>query len=405
MGFTNTQYANTIANLVQASESKLNNPYYKFTDKQPTPTTYYKQNKTRSTLDCASQLHYAHVSDQSALRYNKIIDFYLYGIEKITVDYDLGDNGIESNPISGDAIILPNTIEPLPGDFFSINYVKEDLLFKVDYVTPDTLDTGSMLYKIEYHLELVNQSEDIEKQVIDTYRFIADNVGTEYNCLISSSGYDLASSLDALCSELTTYFNSIFFNSRLQTYVYKHEDTWNFYDPYMIEFLRRNKILSDDYIMHQTTTEVTFPYEYTQTFFYALEKKDPGIVPNDGAAIANLITDINSLFVNRLEDYYQVKYNYKLPYIPYQTTFTVFAKELINGIKNNTIYDNNDSNSIYNLIISYMNGNNSIDYGIIDQVHKLDYTDNATNFYLIPIYIYILKRYISSNILSSQTIN
>ena len=39
MGFTNTTYTNTITNLIQASESKISNPYYKFTDKKPTTVT------------------------------------------------------------------------------------------------------------------------------------------------------------------------------------------------------------------------------------------------------------------------------------------------------------------------------------------------------------------------------
>lgn len=402
MGFINTQYSDTITNLIQAGESKLTNPYYKFSDKKPTTVVYYKQNKTKSTLDCASEINYAYVSNQSALRYNKIIDFQLYGLPQITVNYDVGDNGVEADTIAGDCIVLPNTIEPLPGDFFSINQVKEDLLFMVDHVTPDTLDTGANIYKIEYHLELSNSIDDIEKQVVETFRFIAGYVGTEYNCFISSANMELAESLSDLCDQLITYYNSIFFKTRVQTYVYRYKDTYNFYDPFMVEFLRRNKIMSTptdfNYVMHQVHTEITFPYEYSRTFFAALETRDIALATSTNVATADLITDINSLFTSRIEDYYQVKY---MGNMPYKTRFNVFDKALIDGIRENKTY--NGQNSIYNIIISYMNGaSNYIDANIIDEIHKMDLTDTMVTFYMIPLYIFIIRNYISNNILANN---
>ena len=54
--FTDTKYTNTIDSLVNATKSKLNNPYYKFNDRKPTKVTYYAQNKEMSTLDEASGL-------------------------------------------------------------------------------------------------------------------------------------------------------------------------------------------------------------------------------------------------------------------------------------------------------------------------------------------------------------
>lgn len=405
MGFTNTQYSDTITNLIQASESKLVNPYYKFSDKKPTTVNYYKQNKTKSTLDCSSEINYAYVSQQSALKYNKIINFQLYGLPKIELNYDVGDNGLEADSIAGDAIVLPNTIEPLPGDFFSILQVNEDVLFRVDSVTPDTLDNGANIYKIEYHLELSNSTEQIEEQVVDTFTFIAEYVGTEYNCLISSANTELAEALTSVCEQLTTYYNSLFFKSRLQTYVYKYDDTYNFYDPFMIEFMRRNKIMSTstdfNYIMHQTHTEITFPYEYSRTFFAALETKDIALAISSNVATVDLITDINSLFTSRLEDYYQVKY---MDNMPYKTRFNVFDKELISGIKSNTLCKGDKS--IYNIIINYMNGaKDYLDLSLINEIHKMDYTDNKTTFYLIPFYIFIIRNYISNNILSTKSTN
>lgn len=424
-GFSNTQYTGTINSLISASESKLiNNPYYKFSDKKPTPVIYYKQNIKKSTLDCASELQYAHVSNQSALKYNKIINFVLYGIDRMTTDYDVTENGVESSPISGDAIVLPNTIEPLPGDFFSIPQIKEDVLFKVDGVTPDTLDTGANLYKIEYHLELVKESNQIEDQVVNTFRFLEGYVGTEYSCLITDEDYNLGSKLEQLSNDLCMYFNNIFYNSRVQTYTYYYTGAddankkglssggvldsggFRFYDPYMIEFIRRNKIITNngefEYIAHQTTLDRTFPYEYSRSFFNALENKDINCIGDNIYVTANLITQINSLFTARLEDYYQLKI---MDNSPYKTKVQIFDPELISAIKNNKKFTSGSMKTIYNMIVSYMNNEEGyIDESIIEEVHKMDLTDNKICFYMIPFYIFIIRNYISSNILSPQTI-
>jgi hypothetical protein len=352
-------------------------------------------------------MQYAHVSDQSAIKFNQINEFLLYGLPDITVEYDVGDNGVEANAISGDCTILPNTIEPLPGDFFSINYIKEDLLFKVDSVSPDTLDTGANIYKIEFHLELVDNSEKIKDQVVATYKFIVEYVGTEFNCLISDEEYNLATSIEELQESLVNYYNSLFYDSRVQTFVFKFRDTWNFYDPYLIEFIRRNSLMSYGdkymYVGHQTYVSPFFGYEYSKSFLYAIESHDLKCFGNLVFATADLITDANSLFVNRLQDYYQIKYNDK---DTLKTRFTVLDEEVIQHILDNELFDDNSSKKIYNVLISYMNDDEDyMTQFVADCVHDLDIADEQSAFYLIPIYIFILSSYLKNNVLSTTSEN
>lgn len=387
--FTNSVYTNTINSLDQAAQSKLQNPYYLFTDKHPTPVTYYKQNKTKSTVDRGSKLQYAHVSEFSALRFNKILNFVLYGIDRINVDYDVGDNGLEAGAISGEFIVLPNTIEPTTGDFFKINYLTSDILFKVDSVTPDTIDSGATIYKCEYHLELTGQTDQIERQVVKVFNFIAGNVGTEFSCLLEDGDYNFINQLEELAGELATYYNNVFFKPRVQTYVYLHDGAYNFYDPFLIEFLRRNRVLDVNgefhYVAHQTVVHRTFDLDYSKTIFYALEK---GIKEFTNICTADKITQFNSLFTSRLEDYYQVNYMDKTPY---KTRYNQFPGYLPDAIKNGS----KPENPIYNLLVAYMNGvtDNLITSETIEYFRKLDFEPNQTLYYIIPIYIYIIKKY------------
>ena len=395
--FGNKTYTNIIDGLVQATNSKINNPYYVFSDKKPTKVNYYRQNAYMSTVDRGSKMQYAHVSKQSALKFNKIVDFVLYGIDKITVDYDVGDDGPESAPISGEAIILPNTIIPYDGDFFSIPYIKEDLLFKVDSITPDTLDTGANFYKIEYHLELVDKISQIEDQVSETYNFVVSNAGTDFNCLLTSAQVDMVEKLESLTDQLINFFDGFFYKHGVQTYVYA-DNRGYMYDPFLIEFIRRNKLFGDAYVAHQTVTERTFAFDYTKTFFYALEQKDASLFAQSNTATADLITDINSLFTSRLEDYYSIRY---VDNSLYKTRFSILPKELIEGVKTGKTLAGN-KNSFYNVIINYFNGSESyITDSIVDDIKKLETLDNKTLYYMLVFYIFIIRDYIKSNILSN----
>lgn len=394
--FSDTRYVNTIDSLVNATKSKLENPYYQFADKKPTKVTYYSQNIEKSTLDESSGLFGSHVGTESPFVFNKINDFILYGIERMTTEYDAGDLGLQANPIDGEAVVLPNTIIPRPGDFFSIPYVKEPLLFKVTSSSPDTLDNGANMYRIEYSLNRTNAIETIEKQIHTTYNFFINNVGTDMKAIMRSTDVDMINELKVLTSDLITIFYNIFFKTKLQTFVYNH-DGWNMYDPFLIEFLIRNKVLSfgDKYIHvdHAAYINNTFSMDYNETFFRYLERKDKDLrCPS--FATADLITDINSLFSTRIEDYYAIKY---VDRSPYKTRLQVFDPEVLERIKENKSYDEKDNKEFYNLWIGYFNESDQYITGrLMDLIRKMDYEDNLTLFYALPINIFIIEKYIEN---------
>ena len=396
--FTDTKYTATIDKLVDATKSKLNNPYYKFNDRKPTKVDYYAQNKEKSTLDEASGLYDSHIGMNSPFKFNKINDFLLYGIERITTAYEAGEFGLESAAIGGEAIVLPNTISPRPGDFFSISYIKETLLFKVNGVSNDTLDTGANIYKLEYQLEKVDSIDQIESQVEKRFNFIATNVGTDFKTIIQDCDMNLVRDLEVLVETLITYFDNIFFNSKLQTFVYNF-DGWNMYDPYLIEFFIRNRVLNYGseyrYVAHATTVNKTFAMDYSRSFFRKLEVGSQANFDhnvNGLIATADLITDPNSLFAARLEYYYQVFYTDNKPY---KTRFSLIPMDVIEHIRENKMYDKGDKNEIYNLCIAYFNNNKNFIRGdILELIKNADYMNNLDCFYVLAISIFIIEKMI-----------
>lgn len=395
--FTNTTYTNTVDSLVKASKGVLNNPYYVFTDKKPTKVTYYKQNLEKSTLDPGSNLNYAHLGQESPIKFNKILEFFLYGIDHIEVDNDIGDFGLESAPVEGEAVLPPNVIIPTMGDFFSISYLGEDILFKVNNVNNDTLDNGSNLYKINYKLEYTESRAEIEKQVTKTFHCVVNTIGSDFKCIIEETSYQLISILEDTLSEMVDAYQ-IFFNGKVQNFVYKMNGFY-FYDSYLIEFMIKNKIMSYGssyiYVHHDTSIPKTFAYDYTKTIFYVLEH--PNELPTRkirNTASAILVSDINSLMTTYMDRFFEMNYTDSNQY---NSRMEIIPFEILERCKSGELYLDTDpvEKRVYNLMIAYFS--NKYDYmesNVIDLIRQLDYVENKEFYYLIPINIFIIRQFI-----------
>ena len=153
MGLINISHSEMTQSMIDLQSDLLKNPYYLFNDKKGTPTEYYNLNTTRSTLDEALEIPYSNLGSDSPLRFNLVHGFYLYGLDRVQYSVDNGELGLESGEITGDAIILPDTITPYPGDYFSIIMVKQKYLFKVIEAHPDTFNNGANYWRISYVLQ------------------------------------------------------------------------------------------------------------------------------------------------------------------------------------------------------------------------------------------------------------
>ena len=393
--FTNTSYNDTVHSLLGAMNSALNNNYYKYSDKPPTPVEYFHINKQASSLDEASRLAYNNVGVDSPLRFNLIHNMMLYGIEQIQLQYSSEEFGIESAAIEGDAYVLPNTITPYPDDQFCITYLKKQIVFKVTHVDPDTLEDGSNVFKISYRSS-TSSVLSLQRQVVDEYELIMNNVGTEMNPILKSSAVDFIKKVEQHLISLKQFYKRLFYNKRVQTFIFQYRND-NFYDPYMIEFLRKNKILEGDgeyiYIQHQLTLEPLFPAYYNKTMFACLENKD--LVHVDQYEIMGVgrgITNEFTIFANRMEPYWEIYYNYPIGY-EVLDMIPCFKRILIDHIIGEELIES--KYTYYNIIIKYMLSVD-IDENDISQLDTINFENSSLLFYAIPCIIYCLEQYINN---------
>ena len=397
--FINTNYNKTIDNLVEGAKSRLNNPFYIYGDRKPTIVTYYNINHNASTIDKGSSTLYDDIGQNSSLRFNKIENFHLYGIEKINVNLDVGEYGLES-PIEGEALILPNTIVPVPGDMFIINHViDKPYLFMVTGIGIDTLYTGANFYKISYKLTRTDMDALTSLETVQTikrFTYKAGNVGTTLTPLIESNQAELIDKIEDNIDTLLNYYMNLFYKNSVQNFILEYQHMY-LYDPYLIEFMIRNKLFAlsgNNYFHVEQAVYIgdTFALEYDHSIFKDIEIKKSNMRLNSVYPVP--VDDPNSLLVDRLESYY--KLSNKVMYKDYDNPINWLDMDLLDRVINNKLYDE-DSNLYYrNLLILYMNNKEfDITDKIMNSIMDLEFNYTKELFYMIPILVFILKSYVN----------
>lgn len=396
--FTNTTYTDTYNSLVDGFKDIIkSNPYAYLTDKKGTETVYWNQSEEDTTLDSAVENKYESIGNQSPTRFKKISNLFIYGLEKIMINIENGDFGLEADGIEGEAIILPNTIIPYPDDYFTITHIAENIGFKVITVMTDTLDNGANFYKIGYKLDSGAYKEKLDDQTIGDFTIIQNNVGTKFQSVVRSDVYTSIELLEDITSRLKTYYISLFYRERVQALVFKHGEAY-FYDPYMVQFLIRNKILENPdeyiYITQQVPIKSQFQIFYDKTIFRAIESRSINLFKTASTnAVADYIDDIMSIFTTRIEDYFKVEYDNKAPALSGRMPIPCIDSELIEKIITNVHYDNDVLN---NIIIKFINDTQFvITESDIAGIENIDYEHNIKLFYTIPIIIFIIESYIT----------
>ena len=397
--FINTNYNKTIDNLVEGAKSRLNNPFYIYGDRKPTIVTYYNINHNASTIDNGSSTLYDDIGQNSSLRFNKIENFHLYGIEKINVNLDIGEYGLEA-PIEGEALILPNTIVPVPGDMFIINHViDKPYLFMVTGIGIDTLYTGANFYKISYKLTRTDMDALTSLETVQTikrFTYKAGNVGTTLTPLIESNQAELIDKIEENIDTLLNYYMNLFYKNSVQNFILEYQHMY-LYDPYLIEFMIRNKLFAlsgNNYFHVEQAVYIgdTFALEYDHSIFKDIEIKKSNMRLNSVYPVP--VDDPNSLLVDRLESYY--KLSNKVMYKDYDNPINWLDMDLLDRVINNDLYDE-DSNLYYrNLLILYMNNKEfDITDKIMNSIMDLEFNYTKELFYMIPILVFILKSYVN----------
>lgn len=397
-----TTYKDSIENVTSFYNDLVNNPFYQFGDQKPIICTYYNLDKTYSSLDTGSKLSYDNIGKESPLRFNRIKDLIIYGFNKIQLSSSIDEFGLESDNITGDCVIIPNNFMPTEGDYFEVDHIKDSTyLFIVTDVQKDTLNNGSNAFKITYKLEY-NSNLNLDDLVLHNYQAIEVREGTNIKKVVRCEDYDIAKYIDATCVYLKKYFNNLFYNPYVQTFIFEDLTEYRIYDQYMIEFLIRNKILADGEdsfisVTHIIPVHQTFNIDYDRSFFRVFElKRLDRLLSSDRNLVADYIKQYGSVFDSRYETYYKAKYeDHSTP--PY-TTYCI-SDDLVYDITDHNLVSEDDPQMEgylwKNILIKYFY-NEDITEAEIKSIESFKFEYARDAFYLIPLLIFCLEKYMIS---------
>lgn len=381
-------------------EKRLGSQYTIFFDnKTPTFTTYYHINNVNSITDSGWFNVERIIGSQSPIRFQKIENFPIYGIESIKPDLGDEDMGLQAS-FDGDAIILPNTIKPLPNDLFTISYLGTRFVFMVTEVNYDTIKSNNF-YSINYTMRAESDVTEIEKQVLEKYDCVFENIGTDDKCLIRSNVFEKINIITDWCKKISREYTSLFYNVRYNSFLYDTGVGIFLYDRYLTQFINNNKLFAEKNsynTLHLSNEDYkpSFISEYEDCIYRAIEDRDIDAVdymralhwtisyPDSIFKFYN-VENVRSVFINRTGDHM---------YLP---------DALISNIKTNVTPSDDDI--LGNLLVKHFNNElntvDAIDVGVLKK-YKIRYV--YTDFMMIPIALYCLLKTVRSE-LDNRNIN
>lgn len=260
-------------------ENRFKSPTARFIDTTPVFVTYYHVDMDNTTVDEGFLDVASVIGHRSPIRFNKIENFPLYGMDQIVLNIAEDDQGLDTT-WDGDGIVLPKTIKPVPNDFFVIPTLKDYYIFRVTNIQYDTIMPDNY-YKIEFKLEYIDSTklEEIEKQVLEEHVCVLENIGTETNCIIEKSSYQKIKEIENMYAEIKDLYMAMFYNDRHNVFLCEIEDGKLLYDPLQTYFVNIHKLFNskNDLSTLILTDQYDDPkrkYKYAKSVYKFLETRD-----------------------------------------------------------------------------------------------------------------------------------
>ena len=393
-----------IISLGEYRQTELNN-YNKFLESRPIFITYYSQDSVLSTADTGMQTVERLVGSSSPIKYNQLKEFPLYGTQLSQIDINDGDFGL--NPeFRSEGVILPGTITPKVGDFFTIDYMEKDYLFKVIDINGDTIKSNSGYYKIQFKFSKPEDDTLIENNIGEKYTVIYDNLGSnETRSIVRDDDFSLLTELKKIKSKLSIIYKDVFYNNQTNTFTFteiiNHEELptcLEVYDIFLTYFLKKNKLI-DSILLQVENTYKNFNLIYNNSIY--------GFLENPKRNIENIQFLFNKYFLVRdIPDYGssfyifdKEIYNIELKKDKENPLYHFYLDEdFIRNIEANVPYKSNDNLSkIKNCIIHYINGTDLTNEFLFETCSEIQYfiEDMKEYFLYIPILLFIINNNIN----------
>lgn len=220
----------------------------KYTGAGRTLVTYFNINDDKTSTSLGMATHYQILGTDSPLRYNQIEKFPLLGLTPMSPEEaTASQTQVRDYALNGELYIIPGTIQPKENDFFIINHVKMNHIFRIVQVTQDGLNIDGY-YKCSYQLFSTNPAE-IEwafKQTVKKYVCDLKTVGgDDLVPVIGKEDYETRSRLIKMVNDMVENYTARFYDRTHNCYLL-HLNGRTLFDLCGNMFMAKNSIMIND---------------------------------------------------------------------------------------------------------------------------------------------------------------
>ena len=426
-----------IAKRVDDYLDKSTSEYTRFLETTPNFVTYYQYDRVISTMDKGLENVESNIGSHSPNRFKKIEKFPIYEVDTMNLIQSFEDTGMKTT-YEGEAVILPGTLRPYTTDMFVIDYIGKQYLFKITNVNNDTI-RNKPFYRIQFELDRrMKDSGDIDLYLTGEYISIFDNIGTNYDNVITKKDFLTIDYIDKISLELIDRYKRNFYDKRMNVISLKNNiGSFHLYNRYITKFLMDHELLkiekgfmTDIYLVDIADDMPCFFENYKKTIFYALERKNPRLPMRQFAEPYTYKFKINQFdFFGKW--WYGLHYNdtensKSMCMFPIKFTDNIRSGELytekpsiedlntdnLNIIINrqgNITYVQHESSDftndpefypevsegyiVENIIIDYMHNRLELTEEMLDAVNDIDFSYDMYCYSMVPLLLYVMKEY------------
>lgn len=376
-------------------EERISSPLVRFLDKNPVFVTYYHIDNNESTVANGWEDIKSLTGKESPLKYQKITKFPIFGLEKIMLSIEESEQGIDVG-FQSEAVILPNTIKPLPNDLFMINHIRHTFIFRITDISIDSIRADNF-YKIEYKLEYTDESslEALEKHnVHEKYDCILQNIGTEDKCIIREDYKQHLLDLNKMYEDIVELYKMMFYDKRYNCLIIENDNS-KVYDPYQTMFLNKHNLLNriDNYNTIYLSMQISdnrINLKYEKSVYKFIERQDVERIKNFMYEFKSAMEYPESAFYRWHDG------KVAIIDIPEKTALQnnmheMFSNEFIDIVRDK---ESESPNEYIDLIKKFINNQINSIYDIKLTLNQalVDLDNSEDVFFFTPIILYIIKK-------------
>lgn len=380
-------------------EEKLKSPISRFIDTTPVFVTYYHIDNDNTTTDSGFLDVASIIGFRSPIKFKKIVDFPLYGIDQIVLSLQDNDQGLDTD-YNGEAIVLPNTIKPLENDFFLIQSLNDSYIFRVTEINYDTV-LADNFYKISFMLDYLDDNilSQLENQVHENYNCILENIGTENKCILESTFYTNLKEIETMYDDMVKTYLSIFYNERYNCILGDLGKGKLLYDPYQTAFVNRHNLfnrknnLKTVHLSDQITDSM-FEIKYEKSVYRFIERRNIKLIRPFSFLHYGACMHHESAFYHWHDENVEVvdtTTNYNL-----EERMYIFSEEYVHNVTDNKEIESDYGKLIDKFIKKIPIKLEDLGSNLYDEL--LAFNDSLEVFFFTPIIFYIIRETINEAI-------